>query len=206
MHPNPAFRQADAARNLAFAAERGFGLLTLADPEGGFPLAAHVPFVITEGGEVEMHLVRSNPVARAVSEAPRPALLVVSGPDGYVSPEWYGAPDQVPTWNYVAVHLRGSLALAPHAGLRAHLDRLAARFEDPLPHPSWTADKMDPEVRARMERAILPARLAIERIDGTWKLNQNKPEAARLGAAEKVIASSGSELRALSALMTSPPA
>ncbi|MGM0586192.1 MAG: FMN-binding negative transcriptional regulator [Pseudomonadota bacterium] len=208
MHPNPAFRKADEARNLAFAQARGFGVLTLADPEGGFPLAAHVPFLIAEdGAEAEMHLVRSNPVARALRDGPLKALLAVSGPDGYISPDWYGDPGQVPTWNYVAVHLRGTLRLLPHAELRAHLARLSARFESELaPKKPWTMDKMTEEAIVRMERGIVPARFEVARIDGTWKLNQNKPEEARLGAAGNVPGSLGADLPTLSALMKDPPA
>jgi transcriptional regulator len=208
MHPNPAFRKADSARNLAFARDRGFGLMTLADPAGGPPLAAHVPFALSEDGtEAELHLVRSNPVARALRDGPLPALLVITGPDGYVSPDWYDDPGQVPTWNYVAVHFRGALRLAPQEDLRAHLARVSARFEAALaPKPPWTLDKMTEDALARLERGIVPARMAVEDVDGTWKLNQNKPAAARLGAAENVIASLGSDLPALAALMRDPPA
>jgi transcriptional regulator len=73
-------------------------------------MISHVPFVLNANGtEAELHLVRSNPIARAVT-GPTQAVLAVTGPDGYVSPDWYDTPDQVPTWNYVAVHLRGHSA------------------------------------------------------------------------------------------------
>jgi SAM-dependent methyltransferase len=111
---------------LAFAAKRGFGVLSVNGTEG--PLAAHVPFVFDKDGMVEMHLVRSNPIARM--EGPVPALLAVQGPDAYISPDWYGAADQVPTWNYVAVHLRGVLHPLPVEALEPHLDALSAEFED----------------------------------------------------------------------------
>jgi len=58
---------------------------------------------------VHAHLVRSNPIAQCLRAGERKAVLAVSGPDAYVSPDWYARmPDQVPTWNYVAVHLRGT--------------------------------------------------------------------------------------------------
>ena len=203
MHPNPAFRQAEAAANLRFAAERGFGMLTAAGPDG--PLAAHVPFLL-EGGTVELHLVRSNPLARALAEGPVAALLAVSGPDGYVSPDWYGADDQVPTWNYVAVHLRGALRLAPPETLRGHLDRVSARMEAGLGKTPWTTAKMDPEVMARMMRGIVPAVLEVAGVEGTWKLNQNKEAAARRAAAARIEGSHGADLALLAALMRDPPA
>lgn len=205
MHPNPAFRRSSRERNIAFARERGFGVLTLAGPDG--PLAAHVPFVLSENGNWwEAHLARSNPILRALSE-PCPALVVVSGPDGYVSPDWYRLPDQVPTWNYVAVHLRGRLELLDDAALPPHAARLTAQFEGRLaPKPAWTEDKMDPEALTRMRRAIRPIGMRIDSIDGTWKLNQNKPDAARLAAAGHLSDSDiGAETAALASLMAGPP-
>lgn len=198
MHPNPAFRQESRERNIAFARGRGFGTLAVDGKDG--PLLSHVPFLLNaEGTVAELHLVRSNPIARRPAG---PAVLAVSGPDGYVSPDWYGAPDQVPTWNYVAVHLRGRLIPLPADDLPALLDRLTADFEARLaPKPPWTAAKMTPDVRQRMMRAILPFRLEIERIEGTWKLNQNKPDEQRLGAAEHIEGSAGQDLKDLARLM-----
>lgn len=200
MHPNPAFRGDPAATNLAFARRRGFGTLCLNGPAG--PMLSHVPFVLNvDGTEAEMHLVRSNPIARDVT-GPTPAVLSVTGPDGYVSPDWYATPDQVPTWNYVAVHLRGSLAPADPDSLRAHLDAVSAHFEDRLPKTPWTTDKMTPEVMDRMMRQILPFRFSVADVQGTWKLNQNKTDVARLGAADAIAASPvGQELAELADLM-----
>ncbi|MDX2483581.1 MAG: FMN-binding negative transcriptional regulator [Pseudodonghicola sp.] len=203
MHPNPIYRGASAARNIAFARARGFGVLVVADPDAGAPLISHVPFALGDDGTLaELHLVRSNPIARAV-KAPMPARLVVSGPDSYISPDWYGMEDQVPTWNYVAVHLTGRLEPCPQAELRGFLDRLSAMFETRLaPKPVWRADKMAPDALARMLRMIVPLRLRIETVEGTWKLAQNKPDAARLAAADGVAATGiGAERAALAELM-----
>lgn len=193
MHPNPAFRQATREQNLAFAQQTGFGVLTVAgDP---WPLAAHVPFLVGEG-EIELHLARSNPICRA---APAAALLAISGSDAYISPDWYGVPDQVPTWNYVAVHLRGRLEPLPVDSLHGHLDRLSDHFEAGLaPKPVWKTAKMTPAVLERMLRMILPFRLVIEDVQGTWKLSQNKPDAVRQAAAEHL----GGDM---AALMREPP-
>jgi len=203
MHPNPIYRNADAARNIGFARARGFGVLAVSDPQGGAPMLSHVPFVLSEdAATAELHLVRSNPIARALA-APLPARIAVSGPDGYVSPDRYGMVNQVPTWNYVAVHLTGWLELCPQEDLRGFLDRLSAQFEARLaPKPEWRADKMEAEALARLMRMIVPVRLRIEGIDGTWKLAQNKPEAARIAAAEGVAQDGiGAELSTLARLM-----
>jgi transcriptional regulator len=111
--------------------------------------------------------------------------------------------DQVPTWNYVSVHLRGQLGLLPPEDLRGQLDRLAASFEERIAGKTpWVADKMNPEALERLMRMIVPVRLAIASVDGTWKLGQNKPEPARKGAAAGMEAAGiGAEIAGLAALM-----
>jgi transcriptional regulator len=196
MHPNPAFRQTPADRNRAFAAARGFGVLCVNGPDG--PLAAHVPFTLAEGW-LDLHLARSNPILRA---APAPAVMIVSGPDAYVSPDWYGVPDQVPTWNYVAVHLRGTLEVRPVEELRAQADALSARFEaDLAPKRPWTSAKMSAGVMERMMRMILPLRLTITAVDGTWKLSQNKDAGAQAGAAAGLAGTGGAAAAEIAALI-----
>ncbi len=203
MHPNPAYRGADVARNLDFAREVSFGVLTMAGPGG--PLVSHLPFVLNEAGDrFGAHIVRSNPIWKALRSGPIEAVMVVSGPHGYISPDWYGVEDQVPTWNYVAVHLRGKVRLAPDEDLRAHVDALSGQFEARLsPKPVWLTDKVDPDALSRMMRMIAPIEMAVEDVQGTWKLAQNKTEAARLGAAGGLDAQGQS---ALADLMRDPPA
>ncbi|MGK7753370.1 MULTISPECIES: FMN-binding negative transcriptional regulator [unclassified Roseovarius] len=201
MHPNPIFRQTPDARNIAFARAQGFGVLAVASE--GAPLMSHIPFLLSENGEVaEFHLVRSNPIARALS-APLHARIAVVGPYSYVSPDWYGVEDQVPTWNYVAVHLVGEVELRPQDEMRDLLDRQSAQFEEQLlPKAPWTSDKMTPDVMDRMMRQIVPCRMRVDEIAGTWKLNQNKTDDVRLRAAEAVEASGmGVQTGALAALM-----
>ena len=179
MHPNPSFRKSPLAQNLAFARKRGFGILSV-NAENG-PIIAHVPFLLADDGTyADFHLARSNAVVSVGK--PARAVIAVSGPDGYVSPDWYGVADQVPTWNYIAVHLRGRLEPLPPDALAAHLNALADRFEaDLLPKPVWKSAKMGDGVMDRMMRMILPFRLIISDVEGTWKLNQNKTAAARTG-------------------------
>lgn len=205
MHPNPMYHVGSREEWLGFAAETGFGVLAVSDPAGP-PHLAHVPFVI-DGDRVEMHLMRSNPVARA-ARGGLPARLAVQGPHGYISPDWYGMEHQVPTWNYVSVHLTGQLEALPQEDLRGALERLSDSFETRLaPKPVWKIDKVPEEVLARLFRIIQPFVLHVEDVDGTWKLAQHKPEAARLAAAEALAADGfGSEVDALAALMRSAQA
>lgn len=206
MHPNPSFRQAPADAARAFAAERGFGMLSAAGTDG--VMAAHVPFLM-DGDVIAAHLVRSNPLARALRDGECPALLAVTGPDGYVSPDWYGVDDQVPTWNYTAVHLRGTLRLLPQERLEAHLDAISARFEAGLaPKAPWTSAKMTEGVMERMMRGIVPVEMSVEGIESTFKLNQNKTDDVRLRAADAIAEgrAAGQEHAALAAMMRNPPA
>lgn len=201
MHPNPAFRKASQSSALEFASQRGFGILSINGEDG--PIAAHVPFIISEDGTyIEAHVMRSNPIARALKTS-QSALLAVSGPDGYISPDWYGVENQVPTWNYIAVHLRGQLKLLPQADLLCVLERLSDEFEARLaPKPIWKTNKVSPEALEKMMRMIVPIRLDITSTDSTRKLGQNKPATARVGAAIGLETSNvGSELSTLAQMM-----
>jgi transcriptional regulator len=186
MHTNPAFRQDPREKNLAFARAQGFGVLTVNGPDG--PYASHIPFLLNDDASfAELHLARSNPIARA--GLPAPALLAVSGPDTYISTDWYGphaeVPDQVPTWNYVAVHLRGTLQPLPEDALRPHVDALSAEHEGRITGKRpWTSAKMTEGAMPRMMRMILPFRFHVTSVEGTWKLNQNKTPEIRARAAE----------------------
>jgi transcriptional regulator len=203
VHPNPAFRNVDEAASLDFVRARAFGVLAVNADAG--PLMSHVPFLLSgDAASADLHLVRSNPIARMNAG---PAVIAVSGPDAYISPDWYGMEDQVPTWNYVAVHLRGRLEALPHEAMRDMLDRQSAAYETRLaPKRPWTADKMTPATLDRLMRSILPFRLHVEGIESTWKLGQNKPDEARLAAANGADGSRiGQETRGLAALMHRPP-
>ncbi|MEL6791882.1 MAG: FMN-binding negative transcriptional regulator, partial [Pseudomonadota bacterium] len=172
------------------------------------PLISHIPFVLAEdGGSFMAHIVKSNPIWRALRSGPRTAAIIVSGPDAYISPDWYGIDDQVPTWNYVAVHLRGEVRLADEAGMRAHADELSTQFETRLaPKPIWKSEKMDEEALHRMMRMIAPIEMTVESVEGTWKLGQNKADEVRGRAAEALKTSKiGSETASLAALMADPP-
>jgi transcriptional regulator len=203
MHPNPAFRKVADEVTLDFVRARAFGVLAVNGEAG--PLLSHVPFLLSDDGAwADLHLVRSNPIARLDGVA---AVIAVAGPDGYVSPDWYGVEDQVPTWNYVAAHVRGRLERLGCGHMRDMLDRQSAAYESRLlPKRPWTSDKMSDAALERLMRQILPFRLHVERIDSTWKLNQNKTVDARLGAAAGVeLSGVGQETASLARFMRDPP-
>ena len=203
MHPNPIYRSDDTEAALSFARTRGFGVLTVAGPDG--VMASHIPFVLHDD-RIEAHLVRSNPIARHLRTAATEALLIVSGPDGYISPDWYLVEDQVPTWNYVAVHLRGTLRAREDDALLGHLEEVSHSNESHLvPKKIWTHHKMTPGVMDKMMRQIVPCRLLVRDIDATWKLGQNKSDSVRNAAADQMEAYPvGMEARLIAGMMRGP--
>jgi transcriptional regulator len=94
----------------------------------------------------------------------------------------------VPTWNYVSVELEGTMRRMEHDALIAQVDRLTAEQEAKLDKTPWTRAKMDPAIFDKMTSAIVGFRLEITAWRDTLKLGQNKPEAARLAAADGVEA------------------
>lgn len=203
MHPSPTFRQTTETPNIAFARERSFGTLAINAPDA--PLLSHIPYQLAEDGKsLEAHLIRSNPILPLLKD-PQKVVISVLGADGYISPDWYGIEDQVPTWNYVAVHLRGTLRLGEADELPGVLDRLSQNMEERLlPKPVWKYRKMSDGVFERMCRQIVPVFMSVETIDGTWKLSQNKPEGVPTAAAGSLAHTGfGSEIAELARLMKS---
>jgi transcriptional regulator len=110
--------------------------------------------------------------------------MLATGPDAYVSPDWYESADQVPTWNYLSVEAEGSVAPLDEAELIALLDDLSTQEEARLlPKTPWSRDKMSDGRFEAMLRGIAGGRLFVERLEGTFKLSQNKSDADRRGAA-----------------------
>lgn len=109
----------------------------------------------------------------------------------------------MPTRNDLAVHLRGRLEPVPGDALHGHLDRLSQGFETrPAPKRPWTSARMSPGTMARMMRGILPFRLVIEDVQGTWKPGRNKPADQQAAAAAGIAAAPvGQEAGAIAAQM-----
>jgi len=185
MHPAPAFRVEDEEILLAHLAERPF--VTLAAVVAGRPVVAHAPVVarrLAYGLALDFHLSRGNALAPALAVGFR-AVAVSLGPETYVSPDWYEDKDQVPTWNYVTVEAEGPVAALDDVGLVALLDALSAQEEGRLlPKRPWTRAKMSAGKFEKMTRAIIGARLTVERLEGITKLSQNKPQSDRAGVIE----------------------
>ena len=193
MRPSAIFHENDEDRLAALVAERGLALIVGAQDD--HPLIAHAP-VVWSPGRLRFHLSAANPLG-AVLSASRRAMAVVTGPDAYISPDWYAAADQVPTWNYVSVEMEGAVRVLSGDETATLLDDLSAHFEARLaPKAPWTRAKMSPGKFDAMLRAIIGFEMTLERMAGTSKLSQNKPEAeiARVAAALAERPDEGSRL------------
>jgi transcriptional regulator len=185
MHPDSRFRIEDRETLLGFVAEHPF--VTIAAAVRGRPFVAQSPVVIRDLGDGEVafdfHLSRNNVLAAHVVQGFR-AVVLATGPDAYVSPDWYASKDQVPTWNYLSAEVEGSVAPLNDDELVALLDDLSAQEEARLlPKAPWTRGKMTPGRFEALTRGIIGARLTVDRLEGTFKLSQNKGEADRGGVA-----------------------
>lgn len=185
MHPARPFRVEDRDALTAFL--RAHPFVTLAACVGRRPMIAQAPVVVRELADelvIDFHLSRGNILAPHLVQGFR-AVMLAAGPDAYVSPDWYESADQVPTWNYLSVEAEGSAAPLSEAELIAQLDDLSEQEETRLlPKPLWTRHKMAPGKFEAMLRGIIGGRLFVDRLEGTFKLSQNKGDADRLGAAK----------------------
>ena len=181
MHPNAAFRHPDRALLETLIDEIGFGMVFAQTPDG--PRVAHVALLSTGDGAVQFHLSRGNALAKHLAQST--ALIVVNGPDGYVSPRWYSDAEQVPTWNYVALELEGRVRRMDADGTQALVSDLSDKFEARIATGKpWTMDKL-PAARLRgLLAGIVGFEMEVQAWRETVKLSQNKDSAERERLAE----------------------
>jgi transcriptional regulator len=171
MHPNPSFHSDDRALAEALIDEVGFGTVFLTTPDG--PRISHTPLLSCGAGAVQFHLSRGSALTRHLTGSQ--ALILVNGPDGYVSPRWYSDPNQVPTWNYVALELEGPVRRMEPEGTTALLDALTARHEARIAEGMpWTRDKMEPAKFRQLLAGIVGFEMEVRAWRPTLKLSQNK--------------------------------
>jgi len=181
--PEP-FRESDPERLHAFMAENNFVTLVSAAETG--PIATHLPLLLDGNaglqGKLVGHMARANPHWREFESGPL-VLAIFHGPHEYISPDWQISELALPTWNYAAVHVYARPTLIEDSQrVRQLLDDLLEANESGRPTP-WAND-LPPEFRSKMERAIVAFELSIERIEGKFKLSQNRPEADQKSALE----------------------
>ncbi len=186
MYQPPHFREDDIEAHHGLIRAYPLGLLVSAG-NGGL-VANPIPFVIdseaSEKGTLRCHLARANSQWRDLQFVEE-CLVVFQGPDDYVTPSWYATKREtgkvVPTWNYVAVHAWGRpQVIEDTTWLRRQIDALTELQEAPRAGPWKVDDAPEPFVAAQM-KGIVGVEISIARIEGKWKVSQNRPDADRAG-------------------------
>lgn len=170
------FRIDDDGTLFEFIARHAFGTLVCAGADGVH--VSHIPFLPRRDadGSVRLlgHVARANPQWQALQSATH-VLAIFQGPHAYVSPSWYANHPSVPTWNYSVVHAHGAVHPMDDAGLRDLLDELSRTYEGDRPD-AWRMDSLPEDFIAKMLRAIVGFEMKVERLEGKFKLSQNRPE------------------------------
>jgi transcriptional regulator len=170
----PHFREDDPDALVAMIERHAFGTLVSASPEGALHVS-HIPFAVRrEAGRIALlgHLARSNPHWQAL-EGARDILAIFQGPHAYVSPGWYQVHPAVPTWNYAVVHAHGKARLMDEAELHELVHELSAQYEAGREKP-WRMGELPAEYASSMLRAIVGFEIAVEKLEGKYKLSQNR--------------------------------
>jgi transcriptional regulator len=171
------FHQTDQDKLCEFIQQHSFALLVSRLHEE--PFATHLPLLLDRSagpsGSLVGHFARANPQWQATD---RNVLAVFSGPHAYISPTWYEAEHVVPTWNYLAVHVYGTLRLVEsHEETVGIVKRLVKFYEQSQPRP-WDFDEAEPYFD-KMAGAVVAFQIDIARLEGKWKLSQNHPRERR---------------------------
>jgi transcriptional regulator len=175
----PAFTETRSEVLLAHIERYDFAMLVTHGPGG--PIVSQIPFLIERrDGKLFLqgHLARPNPQL-ADLDGTTETLAVFAGPHAYISPSWYEAGPAVPTWNYATVHAYGRAQRIDDADwLRNLVRRLSDRHEAREPAPWRMQDLPEPYVQS-MLKGIVGVEIAVDRLEGKFKLSQNRPASDR---------------------------
>ena len=169
------FNVEDRDALVAFIERNAFATLVSSGPSGLH--VSHVPLLCDRDGSGKLfllgHVARNNPHWEALESA-TDVLAIFHGPHAYVSPSWYQAQPSVPTWNYAVVHAHGKARLLDEAELHDVVIRLSDTFEAGRPKP-WRAVELPGDYASNMLKAIVGFEIEVTKIEGKFKLSQNRP-------------------------------
>lgn len=168
------YRETDFSKLLAFMQHHPFALLC-SSGTGGL-MGTHLPLIVEERNQqvvITSHMARPNPQWKEM-EAGTEIMVVFQGPHAYVSPAHYELKQNVPTWNYIAVHAYGKARILPTEAENIEvLEKAIATFE-PGYYEQWKT--LAPEYIQAMIKGIVSFEIVVERLEGKFKLSQNKRE------------------------------
>ncbi len=198
----PGHFRVDDAHDLAEIMRR-HSFATLITTQDGTPFASHMPvlFEAEKGphGTLISHLARANPQSQHFA-AGQEAMVIFQGPHAYISPSWYEADVAVPTWNYIAVHAYGRANLIDDpARIETMLHELVRYYESGRATP-WHG-RIPEEYMHNMMKGIVAFEIPIQRIEGKFKLSQNRSQTDRHGVYEALAGSPHEEEQALATIM-----
>ena len=197
----PAFTEKRPEVLLGHIERYDFGLLVTHGAEG--LVASHIPFLIERDGErlhLHGHLARPNPQVADLARGGE-VLAIFHGPHAYISPNWYATGPSVPTWNYADVHVYGTVRLIEDAEwLRRFLVRLSERHEARNP-VAWRMKDLPDDYVETMLKGIIGLDIAVTRLEGKFKLSQNRPATDRPGVIAALEAQSDPDSHAVARLM-----
>jgi transcriptional regulator len=197
----PAFTEARPAVLIEHIERYDFGLLVSHGADG--LVASHIPFLTERDGDklhLHGHLARPNPQVGDLARGGE-VLAIFHGPHAYVSPSWYASGPSVPTWNYADVHAYGIVRLVEDdTWLRRLLRRLSERHEAGNPVP-WEMRDLPQTYLDGMLRGIVGLDIAVTRLEGKYKLSQNRPTADRPLVMAALERQPDADARAVAALM-----
>jgi transcriptional regulator len=206
MYQPPAFREDRIEVQHELIRRHPLGCLVTHGPEG--LVANHIPFLLDPSagplGTLAAHLARANAQWREAGD--RQGLVIFQGPESYVTPSWYETKREtgkvVPTWNYAVVHVWGRIRVHDDpAWLRAQVERLTGAHEGGRADPWAVEDAPAPFVAAQL-KGIVGIEIAVERLEGKWKVSQNRPESDRRGVADGLGRAPDADAPAMAALVS----
>jgi transcriptional regulator len=197
----PAFTETREEILVAHIEQHDFGLLVTQGNAG--LIASQIPFLIERrNGKLylEGHIALANPQGADIKGGDE-ALAIFAGPHAYISPSWYQAGPAVPTWNYATVHAYGAARrIADPDWLRNLVDRLSRRHEAREAAP-WRMEALPEPYVASMLTGIVGVEIAVSRLEGKFKLSQNRPAADRPRIIAALEGREDAESRAVAELM-----
>ena len=208
MYQPPHFREDRLDVQHGLIRAHPLGLLVTAGKAG--PVANLIPFILDEAasplGTLRAHLSRANPQWRDFDPA-QDSLVVFQGTETYITPSWYETKREhgkvVPTWNYAIVQARGRMRIVEDpAWLLEQVTAMTSIHETARPEP-WAVDDAPPEFLAAQMKGIVGVEIEIARIEGKWKVSQNRPEADRRGVAAGLRALDAEQARRMADLVDS---
>ena len=201
MYIPPAFRVEDAAKLTAFIQSHSFA--TLVTHDGSAPFASQLPMLfrpdVGSRGSLLSHMARANPQWRHFASGGE-VLAIFHGPHSYISPSWYQAEMAVPTWNYATVHAYGvPTVISEHERVVSLLRETVSTYESSFERP-WPGNLPD-DYRDKMMQNIVAFEIPISRIEGKFKLGQNRSAADAQGVFDALSRSEDADSRALAKMM-----